>query len=84
MSTHMPGFQSFCMSFASFCVGQISHRQHKVKKGMFIPVVPLAFSSYSLTSSSLLFHESIVVMGSAPSSTANCINNIIILLRNVQ
>ena len=29
MSTHMPGFQSFFSFFASFCIGQISHHQHK-------------------------------------------------------
>ena len=29
MSTHVPGFQSFFRFFASFCIGQISHQQHK-------------------------------------------------------
>ena len=29
MSTHMPGFQSFLRFLASFCIGQISHQQHK-------------------------------------------------------
>ena len=29
MSTHLPGFQSFVRFFASFCIGQISHQQHK-------------------------------------------------------
>ena len=29
MSTHVPGFQSFFMYFASFCIGQISHQRHK-------------------------------------------------------
>ena len=29
MSTHLPGFQSFFRIFASFCIGQISHQQHK-------------------------------------------------------
>ena len=29
MSTHVPGFQSFFRFFASFCIGQISHHQHK-------------------------------------------------------
>ena len=29
MSTHMPGFQSFFSFFASFCIGKISHQQHK-------------------------------------------------------
>ena len=29
MSTHLPGFQSFFRFFASFCIGQISHQQHK-------------------------------------------------------
>ena len=30
MSTHVPGFQSFYFTvFASFCIGQISHRQQK-------------------------------------------------------
>ena len=29
MSTHMPGFQSFFGFFASFCIGKISHQQHK-------------------------------------------------------
>ena len=29
MSTHLPGFQSFFRVFASFCIGQISHQQHK-------------------------------------------------------
>ena len=28
MSTHMPGFQWFFLSFTSFCIGQISHQQH--------------------------------------------------------
>ena len=27
MSTHLPGFLSFLMFFASFCIGQISHGQ---------------------------------------------------------
>ena len=30
MSTHVPGFQSFFRFFASFCIGKISHQQHKV------------------------------------------------------
>ena len=29
MSTHLPGFQSFFRIFASFCIGQSSHQQHK-------------------------------------------------------
>ena len=29
MITHMPGFHSFFSFFASFCIGQISHQQHK-------------------------------------------------------
>ena len=29
MNTHLPGFQSFFSIFASFCIGQISHHQHK-------------------------------------------------------
>ena len=29
MSTIMPGFQSFISSFASLCIGQIDHQQHK-------------------------------------------------------
>ena len=29
MSTHVPGFQSFIRFIASFCIGQISHQQHK-------------------------------------------------------
>ena len=29
MSTHVPGFESFFRIFASFCIGQISHMQHK-------------------------------------------------------
>ena len=29
MSTHLPGFQSLFSFFASFCIGQISHQQHK-------------------------------------------------------
>ena len=29
MSTHVPGFQSYFNSFKSFCIGQISHQQHK-------------------------------------------------------
>ena len=29
MSTHLPGFRSFFRFFASFCIGQISHQQHK-------------------------------------------------------
>ena len=29
MSTHLPGFQSFLKFFALFCIGQISHQQHK-------------------------------------------------------
>ena len=29
MSTHVPRFQSFFRFFASFCIGQISHQQHK-------------------------------------------------------
>ena len=29
MSTHMPRFQSLSSFFASFCIGQISHLQHK-------------------------------------------------------
>ena len=29
MSTHEPGFQPFLQFFASFCIGQISHHQHK-------------------------------------------------------
>ena len=28
-STHVPGFQYFLRFFASFCIGQISHQQHK-------------------------------------------------------
>ena len=28
MSTYVPGFQSFFMFFASFCIGQISNQQH--------------------------------------------------------
>ena len=30
MSTHVPGVQSFFFFLASFCIGQISHQQHKV------------------------------------------------------
>ena len=29
MSTHLPGFRSFSRFFASLCIGQISHQQHK-------------------------------------------------------
>ena len=29
MSTHLPGFQSYFRIFESFCIGQISHQQHK-------------------------------------------------------
>ena len=29
MNTHLQGFQSFFMYFASFCIGQISHQKHK-------------------------------------------------------
>ena len=29
MSTHMLGFQSYLRFFASFCIGQIRHQQHK-------------------------------------------------------
>ena len=29
MSTHMPGYQSFFSVFLSFCIGKISHHQHK-------------------------------------------------------
>ena len=29
MSTHVAGFQSFFRIFASFCIGQIGHQQHK-------------------------------------------------------
>ena len=29
MSTHVPGFQSYFRGFASFCIRQISHQQHK-------------------------------------------------------
>ena len=29
MSTHMPWFQSFFRFFVLFCIGQISHQQHK-------------------------------------------------------
>ena len=29
----MPGFQSSLRFFASFCIGQISHQQHKGKGG---------------------------------------------------
>ena len=29
INTHVPGFQSFFRFFASFCIGQISHQQHK-------------------------------------------------------
>ena len=29
MSTHVAGFQSFYMPIALFCIGQISHHQHK-------------------------------------------------------
>ena len=29
MSTHVPGFQSFFRLLASFCIGQIIHKQHK-------------------------------------------------------
>ena len=29
MSTHMSWFQSFFVCFASFCIGKISHQQHK-------------------------------------------------------
>ena len=29
MSTHVPGFRSFFRFFASFCIGQLSHQQHK-------------------------------------------------------
>ena len=31
MSTHVPVLQSFFRIFASFCIGQISHHNHKVK-----------------------------------------------------
>ena len=31
MSTHLPGFSHFLRIFASFCIGQISHQQHKEK-----------------------------------------------------
>ena len=30
MSTHLPGFRSFFRIFASFCIDQSSHQQHKV------------------------------------------------------
>ena len=29
MSTHVSGFKSFFIIFASFCIGQITHQQHK-------------------------------------------------------
>ena len=29
MSTHLPGFWSFSRFFASYCISQISHQQHK-------------------------------------------------------
>ena len=29
MNTHLPGFQSFFVFFASFCIGKISDQQHK-------------------------------------------------------
>ena len=29
MSTHLPGFRSFFRFFALYCIGQISHQQHK-------------------------------------------------------
>ena len=29
LSTHLPGFQSLFRLFVSFCMGQISHQQHK-------------------------------------------------------
>ena len=29
MNTHVPGFQSFFKFYASFCIVQISHQQHK-------------------------------------------------------
>ena len=33
MSTHVSGFQAFSVGvFASFCIGQISHQQHKSLK----------------------------------------------------
>ena len=32
MSTHLPGFQSFFSFFASFCIGQVSHQQLRVKQ----------------------------------------------------
>ena len=31
MNTNLPGFQSFFQVFAYFCIGQISHQQHKGK-----------------------------------------------------
>ena len=39
MSTHMPGIESFFSVFASFCIGQISHQQQKVKLYMYL-IVP--------------------------------------------
>ena len=32
MSTRVPGFQSSLSFFASFCIGQISHKQHEGKE----------------------------------------------------
>ena len=29
MSTHLPGFQSLFRFYVSYCIGQISHHQHK-------------------------------------------------------
>ena len=36
MSTHMPGVQSFFIFFASFCIGKISHKQHKGKRCLYL------------------------------------------------
>ena len=48
MSTHMPGFQASFSLFASFCIGQISHQQHKGYYAVIDINVP-DFGNFSLT-----------------------------------
>ena len=48
-STHLPGFHSFLMFFASFCIDQISHQQHsRVKVGPALRTLASIFFIYSL------------------------------------
>ena len=43
MSTHLQGFSSFSMIFASFCIGHMRHQQRIIRWGLLDLLVPRSF-----------------------------------------